>query len=136
MFYYLILLLTGLLGGFLAGLIGIGGGIIYVLVLPYILIDMGVPDAQVVQFTIANSIVGTMFAGLAGNIAHIKRGEFYGKPVLIAGLIGAIFSVLALEFIVNTPWYQKEVFNPIVMPQGGESLVLGAQMQVCPKSCL
>ena len=115
MWYYLILLLTGLLGGFLAGLIGIGGGIIYVLVLPYLLLDMGVPQSEVVQYTIANSIVGTMFAGLAGNIAYLKRGEFYWKPVVVAGLVGAVFSLLTIEFVVNTPWYQKEVFNPIII---------------------
>jgi len=115
MLYYLILLLAGLLGGFLAGLIGIGGGIIYVLVLPYILLEMGVPQDEVIQYTIANSIVGTMFAGLAGNLTHIKRNEFFWKPVLIAGLVGALFSLLALEFIVNTDWYQKDVFNPIII---------------------
>jgi uncharacterized membrane protein YfcA len=115
MLYYLILLVTGLLGGFLAGLIGIGGGIIYVLVLPYLLMEMGLSDSEVVQYTIANSIVGTMFAGLSGNITHIKRGEFYWKPVLIAGLVGAVFSILALKFVVNTDWYQKEVFNPLII---------------------
>jgi uncharacterized protein len=115
MLYYIILLLTGLLGGFLAGLIGIGGGIIYVLVLPYLLLEMGLSESEVVQYTIANSVVGTMFAGLAGNIAHLKRREFYWKPVLTAGLVGAFFSILALKFVVNTGWYQKEVFNPLII---------------------
>ena len=112
---YALLFLMGLLGGFLAGLIGIGGGIIYVLILPYVLLHMGVPEVEIVQFTIANSIVGTMFAGLSGNIAHIKRREFYPKPVLIIGLIGLVFSMLSLEYIVNTSWYQKDQFNPLII---------------------
>ncbi len=115
MLYFVILFLIGLLGGLLAGLIGIGGGIVYVLALPYILAHMGVPQSEVIQFTIANSLVGTMFAGLAGNIAHIRRKEFFLKPALIIGIVGLVFSILSLEFVVNTEWYQREHFNPLII---------------------
>lgn len=112
---YLLLFLMGLTGGFLAGLIGIGGGVMYVLVLPYLLNQMGFPSNEIVQLTIANSIFGTMFAAMAGNIALWKRGEFYWKEVLIIGSFGTLISLLVLYFFVNTGAYQKTEFNIIVI---------------------
>lgn len=115
MIVYLVLVLIGLMGGFLAGLIGVGGGVIYILVLPYVLTNMGYPDAEIVQFTIANSLVGTMFAALSGNIALIIKREFFWKEVLIVGLFGTIVSLLVLQFVVQTDWYQRDKFNVVII---------------------
>lgn len=112
---YLLLFLMGLIGGFLAGLIGIGGGVMYVLVLPYLLNSMGFPSSDIVQLTIANSIFGTMFAALSGNIALWKKGEFYLKEVLSIGFFGTLVSLSLLYFFVNTPAYQKTEFNVVVI---------------------
>lgn len=112
---YILLFVMGLFGGFLAGLIGIGGGVMYVLVLPYLLNSMGFPTGEIVQLTIANSIFGTFFAALSGNIALWKKGEFYLREVLSIGFFGTIVSLLLLHFFVNTPSYQKEEFNVIVI---------------------
>lgn len=112
---YLLLFLMGLIGGFLAGLIGIGGGVMYVLVLPYLLNSMGFPSSDIVQLTIANSIFGTMFAALSGNVALWKRGEFYTKEVLSIGFFGTLVSLAILYFFVNTPAYQKTEFNIVVI---------------------
>ncbi|HEY9117943.1 MAG TPA: sulfite exporter TauE/SafE family protein, partial [Roseivirga sp.] len=112
---YILLFLMGLVGGFLAGLIGIGGGVMYVLVLPYLLIEMGFPPNEIVQLTIANSIFGTMFAALAGNIALWRKGEFYWKQVIYIGLFGTAVSLPLLFFFVNTPAYQKSEFNVVVI---------------------
>ncbi|MBO3700875.1 sulfite exporter TauE/SafE family protein [Roseivirga sp. E12] len=112
---FLLLFIMGLAGGLLAGLIGIGGGVMYILVLPYLLIGMGFPEQEIVQYTIANSIFGTMFAALSGNIALIKRGEFYWREVAAIGVFGTISSIMVLHFVVNTPNYDKELFNYIVI---------------------
>lgn len=112
---YILLFLVGLIGGFLAGLIGIGGGVMYVLVLPYLLASMGFPSDDIVQLTIANSIFGTMFAALSGNIALWRREEFYPKEVLAIGFFGTIVSLSLLYFFVNTPAYQKSEFNVVVI---------------------
>lgn len=112
---YILLFFMGLLGGFLAGLIGIGGGVMYVLVLPYLLTTMGFPADEIVQLTIANSIFGTLFAALSGNIALWKKGEFYFKEVLTIGFFGTIVSLSLLYFFVNTPAYQKSEFNIVVI---------------------
>lgn len=105
----------GLIGGFLAGLIGIGGGVMYILVLPYLLLGMGFPQDEIVQYTIANSIFGTMFAALAGNVSHIKQKFFFWKEVVIIGVIGTIASISTLHFFVNTSAYQRSEFNIAVI---------------------
>ena len=111
----LLLFLMGLIGGFLAGLIGIGGGVMYILVLPYLLSGMGFPQEEIVQYTIANSIFGTMFAALAGNISHIKQRFFFWKEVLVIGLLGTMASLSTLYFLVNTTAYQMLEFNIAVI---------------------
>jgi len=112
---FLLLFIMGLAGGLLAGLIGIGGGVMYILALPYLLIGMGFPEQEIVQYTIANSIFGTMFAALAGNVALIKRGEFYWREIVLIGVFGTISSVLLLHLLVNTPNYNKQLFNYVVI---------------------
>lgn len=109
--YYILLFFLGVIGGFLAGLIGIGGGVMYVLILPYLLTSMGFPETEIVQFTIANSLVGTLFASLSANIVLIKQKNFYFKEVLIIGFFASIAAVTLLEFLVNTDLYDREKFN-------------------------
>lgn len=112
---YFFLFLAGLAGGFLAGLLGIGGGIIYILILPFALQRIGVPQLEIVQYVISNSIFGTLFASLAGNIAEIRNKRFYRNEVLVVGLLGAISALFVLNFVVHTSWYSKEVFNGVVI---------------------
>lgn len=112
---FLLLFIMGLVGGFLAGLIGIGGGVMYILVLPYLLLNMGFPQEEIVQYTIANSLFGTTFAALSGNLALLKKGEFFWKEVIVIGLFGTICSLAILFLLVNTTFYQRDQFNLIVI---------------------
>ena len=102
---FLLLFIMGLAGGFLAGLIGIGGGVMYILVLPYLLLNMGFPQEEIVQYTIANSLFGTTFAALSGNLALLKKGEFFWKEVMVIGVFGTVCSLATLFLLVNTSEY-------------------------------
>lgn len=106
-----LLFLAGLAGGFIAGLLGIGGGMVFIIVLPFALLEIGVPESEIVQYTIANSLFGTFFASLSGNIAHVRTKTFYLREVLYIGISGAVASVLFLRYVVNTPYYSKPIFN-------------------------
>lgn len=112
---YILLFIMGMAGGFLAGLIGIGGGVMYVFILPYLLNHLGYPPDEMVQLTIANSIFGTFFAALSGNLALLKKKEVYWNQVLPIALAGSVVSVFLLHFYVNTPSYQKTEFNVVVI---------------------
>ncbi len=112
---YVWLFVAGLGGGFLAGLLGIGGGIIYILILPVALSHAGVAEAEIAQYVIANSIFGTAAASLFGSIALMRHREFFWEESAIIGTGGVIISFLLLFFFVNTPVYSKELFNIMVV---------------------
>jgi len=107
------LLAFGLLAGILSGLLGIGGGVIYVLVLPPILISLGVTDIEIVAFTVANSLFATIFTTISGNIKQVTEKNFYLKPILYTSIPGVIVSFFLLHFFVNTRYYSKEIFNVV-----------------------
>ena len=110
-----ILILSGLLGGVLAGLLGIGGGIVFLLILSVVLPNIGVPADEMVQYQLANSIVGVFFATLSANIALLKSKQFYPKQVLIVSIGSVFFSLIALFFVVNTSWFTRDKFNIVIV---------------------
>lgn len=105
------LFVAGLIGGFLAGLVGIGGGLVYIFFLPLALRQSGIPDFEIPQYTIANSVFAILFASASANFAMIQVQKFFIKEILIIGLMATVSSLLILHFIVNTHWYSMEVFN-------------------------
>jgi uncharacterized membrane protein YfcA len=109
------LILAGFAGGFLAGILGIGGGIIYVLILPYVLGDAGITSDHLAPFTIANSRFGVLFASLSANYLNIRNHDFYLKESLWVGIPGAAFSILILKTIVTRPWYSVTYFYGILI---------------------
>lgn len=113
--YYVLLLLFGLLGGFLAGLTGIGGGIVYISVLPFILRRLGVPESEIVPYTVANSIFSTFLGALSANVAFIRRKQFFFREILIMSAASMIASAFATKKIVTQPWYSEKIFNGVVI---------------------
>lgn len=111
----LLLLLSGAIGGFLAGLIGIGGGIIYVFVLNEFLPDFGVLDAELTQFIIANSFFAILFASLSASITLIRKKEFYYRQTLAVGLPAIIVAILVQQLFVNTRYYSKAHYSVVII---------------------
>ncbi len=107
---YLLLIIAGALGGFVSGLVGIGGGVIYVFVIPYALQYWNIPHEWQVQFIIANSLAAIFFGSIAANFTHFKKGYFYIRPVLAIGFAATLSSWLSLKFFVNTVYFSKELF--------------------------
>lgn len=112
---YFLLFLAGIIGGFLAGLIGIGGGVIYIFILELAFIQMGIMEVELAQFTIANSIFAVFFASSSANITFIKLKQFYWRQILLVAIGSIITSLLMLEFVVNTSWFSKDKFNVIII---------------------
>lgn len=117
MFYslYVLLFLAGLAGGFLAGLLGIGGGIIFITVIPYALESMGVPSSEMAPYIIANSIFATFFSSLSGSYVLMRKRSFYLKEVLTIGFFASLSSLAWLYFFVNTPHYSRQFFSFFVI---------------------
>jgi uncharacterized membrane protein YfcA len=111
----LLLVLTGLIGGTIAGLTGIGTGFLMVAILPWALVHFGVPEEYIVRTTIANSVFATMISSLANMVTSIHQKNFHLRETLWVALGAVTCSFIAFEFIAKSPYYSRELFNAVVI---------------------
>lgn len=109
--FYIILIISGLVGGVIAGLLGIGGGLIFILILPEIFKNLGFPAESMPQYVIANSLFATFLSAMSANIELIRKNEFYYQKTLIVGIASVVTSYVVLKTVVYQPWYSATVFN-------------------------
>jgi len=90
------LLVLGALTGFLAGLLGIGGGMLMVPFLTLLLSSKGMPAEYVVKVAIATSLATICFTSIASVRAHHQRGavlwpvaKLLAPGIVIGSLLGA-----------------------------------------------
>ncbi len=90
------LLLLGSMTGFLAGLFGIGGGMLMVPFMTLLLTAQKVPLEHVVHMAIATSLATIMFTSISSVRAHHARGSVHwgavktlAPGILVGSLIGA-----------------------------------------------
>lgn len=111
----LLLVTAGLIGGFIAGLTGIGTGIVMLGVIPLVLLQYNIPENQLVSVIIANTIFSTLMASFANVVTVIRQRMFFLRETLWVGFFAVIFSFLVFETIVGSNFYSKEVFNSIII---------------------
>jgi uncharacterized membrane protein YfcA len=108
---YIILFLLGSLGAFVAGFLGVGGGIIYIPILDYFLYKIGLRDDVLVKGILANSLFVIIFSGLVASYKQYLIQNFYLKEVLYTAIPG-LFSALFMTYLIRTgSWYSKEAFS-------------------------
>lgn len=110
-----ILVVCGLVGGVQAGLLGVGGGLIYILILEVFLGRLGIPTVELHQFVIANSILAVFFGTLSSSIKLYRNGEFYIRQVMLVAVGSISASLLVLHFFVNTATYNKLYFDYLIL---------------------
>ncbi|HEY0899055.1 MAG TPA: sulfite exporter TauE/SafE family protein [Sphingobacteriaceae bacterium] len=109
----ILLFLGGCLGGLMAGLLGIGGGLVFVLIFTNYLSAVNAPETTLAHYIVANSMFAIFFAGISGSVKHYFNNNFYFKPVLISGIAASVTSLIT-SYLINTgTWYSKEVFSVI-----------------------
>lgn len=89
--------LIGAVAGYLAGFLGIGGGLVIVPALTWLF--LGMPDTRdsAIHFAVATSLATMLVTSLSSIVAHHRRGAVMWPEVrrLVAGLlVGAIGGVL------------------------------------------
>lgn len=108
-----LLLAAGFAGGLAAGLFGIGGGIIYVLVyeiyLQRTLAGLLTGD-QLVQLIILNAAVSIFASALMGSFRQYRHGAFHARQVLQVGLAGVVSAFLTTKILAGWPAYDKRAF--------------------------
>lgn len=107
---FLIFALTGAGAGLLAGLFGVGGGLIMVPALAFVLPALGVPAAVVMQVAIGTSLAVIGATSISSTRAHHTRGGVRWDllrglaPGLVLGALGGAFVAHALsgDALANT----------------------------------
>jgi uncharacterized membrane protein YfcA len=138
--YYLIMLgsIAGACAGVLAGLIGIGGGIVVVPAIYYGLIGTGVSPDDAAHIAVSTSLAAIMPAACVSFFGHWRAGNTdigflrqwgpgiaggvmaaqFVAPHLRGSLMSACFALLCLIFAIRFAFPQR--FQPIVgQPPGG-----------------
>lgn len=105
------LIVAGLAGGFLAGILGIGGGTIYIVALPPMLRWWGVQDIDMPGFVIANSLVAIVVASVSATLTHITEGRWYPTAVIKMALGAVPAASLTLVGLVHQPWYSVQWYH-------------------------
>lgn len=108
---FLYIACIGAIGAYISGLLGVGGGIIFIPVLEHYLIKSGVSGTELVKFTLANSFFVIVFAGLVISIKQHRAGNFYMKPVIYTAIPGIISSTLLTLLIIHGQWYKPAMFK-------------------------
>ncbi|MCK5456433.1 MAG: sulfite exporter TauE/SafE family protein [Melioribacteraceae bacterium] len=99
--YLIILLLTiGFITGLLSGLLGIGGGVIYVPTLFFILPIIGIKEDLNTISAIATSLFAGSIASLSTVYNHKKRENISFKEGIILGIGAVVSAALAPKIIV------------------------------------
>jgi uncharacterized membrane protein YfcA len=93
------MLATGLVGGLLAGLLGVGGGIVVVPVLEVVLRLLGVSPLVALHCAVATSLATIVPTSLSSTLAHWRRdavdlalARAWAAPLLVGAVAGALLA--------------------------------------------
>lgn len=108
-------LMLGLVVGFMAGLLGVGGGGIMVPVLTSIFLAQGVPIEQVVHMALGTSMASIVITSFASMRAHHKKGAVMWNVVkyMAGGVVIGTFTATFLATYMKSA--QLAIFFSIFM---------------------
>ena len=94
-----ILVCSGLIAGFVAGMLGVGGGIVTVPVLEYSLRFAGVPEEYRMHMAVATSLAAIIPTAISSARSHHKRGAVdwalarrWAVPMVLASFAGSMLA--------------------------------------------
>ncbi len=106
-----VLILIGVAGGFLSGLIGIGGGIIFIPVLDFYFKQHGVEGQELVRFILANSFLTIIFAGIISTFKQYRADNFFLKEIILTAAPAIVSGLLLSYLITKFDWYSERAFK-------------------------
>jgi uncharacterized membrane protein YfcA len=89
----LMYILVGAVAGVLAGLLGIGGGLVIVPMLVFCFVRQGIPDAVIMHLALGTSLASIMFTAVSSFRAHHRRGAVHWDVVrkIVIGIFSGTF---------------------------------------------
>jgi uncharacterized membrane protein YfcA len=107
----LILLVIGVLTGILAGMLGIGGGLIFTPVLYWLFQEAGVERPEL--WAIGTSLFCTFASSLGGSLRHHLRSSAYIREGLTAGGFGVIGTAIG-KLVSVSPYFTGLEFRILI----------------------
>lgn len=89
----LMYIFVGAIAGVLAGLLGIGGGLVIVPMLVFCFVRQGIPEAMIMHLALGTSLASIMFTAVSSFRAHHKRGAVHWDVVrkIVIGIFAGTF---------------------------------------------
>ena len=109
--HLVILVAAGLGGGFVAGLFGVGGGIVFAPVLFFYYQQIGVSPEALAPLTIGSSLFCTMITAAASAWVQYGKKAVVPRVSVIVGLFSAAIVLVMTRWITTRPWYDGEAFQ-------------------------
>src|SRR5690606_9837691 len=81
---------AGLAAGFLAGLVGVGGGIVFAPVLFFYFEHIGIAPEIIAQLTLGSSLFCVLIATLAGATFHYRNQAVDMRVAITVGILSSI----------------------------------------------
>ncbi len=109
--HLVLLVAAGLGGGFVAGLFGVGGGIVFAPVLFFYYQEIGVSPEALAPLTIGSSLFCTMITAAASAWVQYGKKAVVPRVSVIVGLFSAAIVLVMTRWITTRPWYDGEAFQ-------------------------
>jgi uncharacterized membrane protein YfcA len=109
----LLLIAAGAAGGFLVGLVGVGGGIVYVPVLLLYFAGLGVEDPVLAPLTVGSSLFCVGLAAASGAVGQWRAGMVRLRTAAVTGLVAGVALTAAGLLVTTQPWYDRDVFQVV-----------------------
>lgn len=119
--------LLGVVAGFLAGLLGLGGGGMMVPILAWLFLEQGYPREHFVHMAVATAMATVIFTSVSSVRAHARRGAVrwdlakpMGLGMLLGGFLGslvagqlssfglALFFAVFIYLMATNMWFDRK----------------------------
>lgn len=110
----LLLLVAGAVGGFIAGLVGVGGGVIFGPVLFFTYQAAGIDDPVLTPLTLGTSLLCTFTTAASGAVGQRRAGAIDVRTAVVVGALAAVAVVFIGRFVTTQPWYDKGAFQAVL----------------------
>jgi uncharacterized membrane protein YfcA len=123
------LLVMGAIAGFLAGLLGIGGGMIMVPFMTMILTAKGFHEDVVVKMAVATSLATICFTSLSSVRAHHQRGAVLWPVVRLLSPGIVLGSLIGAQLAVAMPTQMLSLFFALFVAYSATQMLLDKKPQ-------